>query len=82
MDTFRTTDLYLAGALKSATNCNPSVFIREHRCEFSFQIDAIESEDLVDRYFRGQLSLPALRFAESLRTLKALIHQARSGVAR
>lgn len=74
---FRTSDLYLASALKTILQRNPTVRIDGRLAEFDFPLDPIEAQQVADRYYGDGLSANLRRYVEDLRTLKSLIFQAR-----
>lgn len=82
MDTYRTTDLNLASALKTVLRRNPSVQLNGRLAEFIFQVDSTEAQKVADSYYADSLSANLRTYAQDLRDLKALIYQVRDGQGR
>ncbi len=72
------TDLYLAAALATAGLVVSRIDRRDGRAVFVFAADD-RLPELVQRYYRGALSVDARGFADTVRALKSAIHSAPVG---
>lgn len=78
MMNYETTDLYLAGALKTALRLPfPSIRISGRFSSFAFQVDPTEAQRVAVQFYNDSLRVPARRYAQDLRDLKSLICQRR-----
>ncbi len=74
---YRTTDLSLAAALRTALSSTPTVHISDRLAEFHFQVNPESAKRLAQEFYGDRLSVNPRRYSEDLRTLKAMIFQAR-----
>ena len=82
MTSYETTDLYLAGALKTALRLPfPNIRFSGRLSAFAFQIDPIKAQRVAVEFYNDSLHVPARRYAQDLRDLKMLIcqHREKSG---
>ena len=80
MASYETTDLYLAGALKTALRLPfPEIRLNSRLSAFAFQIDPTEAQRVAAEFYNDSLHVPARRYSQDLRDLKGLIFQAREG---
>ena len=77
--TYETTDLYCASALKTALNLPfPEIEADGRFSTFRFTtVDPARVQAIADQFYNDTLHVPARRYAQDLRDLKALIFQAR-----
>jgi len=79
---YQTTDLYLAGAIKTVLRLHPNISLSGRLSVFSFPIDPVEVQRVVSEFYNDALHVPARRYASDLRDLKTLLCQKRDGTAR
>ena len=79
MAAFRTSDLNLAAALKTALQQTPTVQIHGRLAEFTFDVDPQEAQRVTEAYYSDQLNANLRLYAQNLRDLKSLIFAARDG---
>lgn len=83
MATFETTDLYCAAALKTFLQLPfPAIRVGGRLSNFIFEVDPIRAERASASFYNDSLSIPARRYAQDLRDLKALIFRAKEDQGR
>jgi len=71
---YKTPDLYFAAYLKVAGCPMPKTDRVGKRVFFCFDVGVSNVEELKRGYFSGQSKVPALGYANEIKTLKALCH--------
>ena len=79
MAIFETTDLYCASSLKTTLGLPfPEIEATGRFSTFRFTIvDPAKAQAVADQFYNDTLQVSARRYAQDIRDLKALIHQAR-----
>ena len=76
---FSTSDLALAAAFRTILSETPTVHVGSRLAEFRFSTNPNEAQRLAQAFYGDRLSINPRRYSEDLRTLKAMIFQARNG---
>lgn len=72
--TYHTSDLALAACLKAVLRLPfPTIRVDGRLSTFIFEVDPVEAQSVADDFYNDRLSVPARRYAQDLRDLKALI---------
>ena len=83
MASYETTDLYAAGALKTALRLSfPNIRLNGRLSTFVFDVEPAEAQRVVAEFYNDSLRIPAREYGAVLRDLKSLIFQAREGRGR
>ena len=76
---FETTDLYFASALKTFLQLPfPEIEANGRFSTFRFvTVDSVKAQAIADQFYNDTLQVPARRYAQDIRDLKALIFRAK-----
>ena len=83
MTSYETSDLYLAGAIKTALRLPfPDIRLNGRLAAFCYRVDLAKAQRIAAEFYNDSLCVPARRYGQDLRDLKSLIFQAREGKGR